>query len=831
VRGAEADRNLRILVIEDSEDDLLLLQYEFKRAGYAPHIERVETSADMRHSLLEDRWDIIIADYILPRFSGLEALAILKDSGQDIPLIIVSGKIGEDIAVEAMRAGAQDYIVKGNLGRLVPAVERELREADTRRLRRMAEEALKESQAMLGALAATAADAMVMMDDSGRVTYWSPSAVRIFGYNEQEAIGAELHNLLVPGKLRDSFKNVLQRVVDTERAPAADNRFEFPAVRRDGTEFPVEVSLSTLELANRRQAVGIIRDITERKRAEVELLRHRDHLGELVEERTAALRQTNEHLQQEIQERLIVEEALWKAVSRAEEEKAKSEAIIAAMGDGVVIHDTDFRILYQNRIHREMFGDHVGGLCYKAYFNSDEVCEDCPVQKAFGDLRNHTAEKIFTNAGGIFHTEITASPLKDAEGKILAGIMIVRDISERKNMEDELREHRDHLDFLVRERTAELRKVNKELRAEIMRRIQMEKDLIESQRFVQRIADATPNLLYLYDVVENKNVYINPRVQEILGYSAEDVRRAGSSFFKAFGHSDDLNIIESLRERFSGAKDGDIVESHNRMKNAQGEWRWFHSRNVVFKRTSDGLPKLILGVAQDITEQREAEDELKSSRQQLRHLLAHLQSVREDERTRISREIHDELGQSLTALKMDVSLLIRRFGRNQKELREKAQSMSKLIDMNIKTVKRISAELRPGLLDELGLTAALEWQAEEFQERTGIKCELAISPEDITLDRNVSTTIFRVFQETLTNIVRHARAKNVSIDLREEGGQITLCVADDGKGITKSQVSSPKSIGLIGIRERVAFLGGDVNFAGEKDGGTTVTVTIPIGLA
>jgi PAS domain S-box-containing protein len=828
VQGADVNGDLRILVIEDSEDDLLLVQYEFKRAGYAPYIERVETSADMQHALLKDRWDVIISDYILPRFSGLEALAMLKESGQDIPFIIVSGKIGEDIAVEAMRAGAQDYIVKGNLGRLVPAVERELREADTRRQRRVAEEALKESQAMLSALAATAADAIVMMDGSGRMTYWNPSAGRIFGYREKEAIGNELHNLLAPGKLRDSFKRVLQKFVDAGRAPAADDMFEFPAVRKDGTEFPAEVSLSTLELGNRRHAVGIIRDITERKRAEEELLRHRDHLGELVEERTAALKQTNEHLQQEIEERLIVEEALWKAVSRAEEEKAKSEAIIAGMGDGVVIQDTNFRVIYQNRIHREMFGDHIGGFCYKAYFNKDEVCEHCPVQKAFGDLRIHKADKVFTNAGGIFHTEITASPLKDAEGKITAGIMIVRDISERKNMEDELREHRDHLDFLVRERTAELRKVNKELRAEIMRRIQMEKDLIESQRFVQRIADATPNLLYLYDVVENKNVYINPRIQEILGHSPEDVRRAGTSFFKAFGHPDDLNIIQSLRERFSEASDGDIVESHYRMRNERGEWRWFHSRNVVFKRTSDGLLKLVLGIAQDITEQREAEDELKSSRQQLRHLLAHLQSVREDERTRISREIHDELGQSLTALKMDVSWLIKRFGRDQKELREKAQRMSKLIDMNIQTVKRISAELRPGLLDELGLTAALEWQAEEFQDRTGIKCELSISPEDITLDRNVSTTIFRVFQETLTNIVRHARAKNVSVNLMEKKGQIVLSVADDGKGLTKSQVSSPKSIGLMGIRERVAFLGGDVKFSGEKDKGTTVTVTIPI---
>jgi PAS domain S-box-containing protein len=690
----------RILVAEDSQDDLLLLEHEIKKGGWEPFIRRVETAEEMKQALLEDRWDIIISDYIMPRFGGLEALEVLKATGLDIPFIILSGKIGEDIAVEAMKAGAHDYIVKGNLGRLMPAVERELRDAEVR---------------------------------------------------------------------------------------------------------------------------------AKRKAAEEELRRYHERLGELVEERTAELRLANEQLQQEIAERRIAEEALWKAVSRAEEEKAKTEAIIAAMGDGVMIQDTNYRILYQNKIHRDIIGDHAGNYCYKAYYNYDRICDDCPVHEAFKDKSIHHAEKVVANARGIFHVEITASPLKDADGNVVAGIEIVRDITARKNMEEELREHRDHLDLLVRERTVELRKVNKELRAEIMRRIQMEKDLMESQRFVQRIADATPNLLYLYDVVENRNVYINPRVQEILGYSPEAIKKAGNFFFQAFGHPEDLNIIESLGDRFGSANDGDIVESEYRVKNAAGQWRWFHGRSVVFKRTSDGILKLVLGIAQDITERKEAEEELKNSREQLRYLLAHLQSVREDERTRISREIHDELGQALTALKMDLSWLAKRLERDQKPLRDKAHLMSKLIDMNIQTVKRISAELRPGLLDDLGLTAALEWQLEEFQERTGIKCEISISPEDIALSREISTTIFRVFQETLTNIVRHAKAKRVRVSLKERKGEVILQVRDDGKGITKSQVSSPKSIGLMGIRERLGFLGGNVKFSGTKDKGTAVTVTIPVG--
>jgi PAS domain S-box-containing protein len=356
----------------------------------------------------------------------------------------------------------------------------------------------------------------------------------------------------------------------------------------------------------------------------------------------------------------------------------------------------------------------------------------------------------------------------------------------------------------------------------------MEKDLVESQRFVHRIADATPNLLYLYDVIENRNIYINSLIKDILGYSPEEINKMRGAFFKKLLHPGDAPVIDSLWKRFLSAGEGEILESEYRLKNSRGEWRWFYSRDVVFKRTSDGLLKLVLGISQDVTERKMFEEELKSSREQLRRLLAHLQSVREDERTKISREIHDELGQALTALKMDLSWLIRRLDKEQKPLLEKANLMSKLIDLNIQTVKRISAELRPGLLDDLGVTAALEWQAEEFEERTGIKCELSVQPDDIALDRDLSTAIFRIFQETLTNVLRHARAKKVRVSLKKKGKELFFQVRDDGKGISEKQISSPKSIGLIGMRERVHFHGGRMDITGSKDKGTTVTVYISL---
>ncbi|MEJ2696983.1 MAG: PAS domain S-box protein [Candidatus Sulfobium sp.] len=818
---------LRVLIIEDSEDDVLLLLRALKSGGYDVHYERVDTADTMEEALARSKWGIVISDYIMPRFSGIEALKLFKKKGLDIPFIIVSGKIGEDIAVEAMRSGAHDYIIKGHLSRLAPAVERELREMETRRSRRLAERALRESEVKMAAITAAATDAIVMIDSGGIISYWNPAAVRIFGYTEEAALGQPLVDLLVPAQYRQSFSAGMAKFLRNGRGPIIGNTIELRSLKKDGSEFPVEVSLSSVKMQKQWHAVGIIRDITDRKRQEEELWRHRNDLEGLVEERTAELIRTNQKLEREIADRKIAEKSLWTAITKVEEERAKSEAIIAAMGDGISIQDGNFKILYQNRIHKDLMGDHVGEYCYRAYAGLDAVCAECHMEAAFREGTVLTVEKFVTTAMRPAYLEITVSPLREAGGGIAAGIEIVRDITGRKKMEEELREHRDHLDFLVKERTAELRKVNRDLRAEIMRRIQMEKDLIESQRFVRRITDATPNLLYLYDVIENQIVYINPLVNDLLGYSPDEVRKMGSSFYKTVLHPEDFEDYRAFRERVSLARDGDVTEHEYRMRTKREEWRWFYSRDVVFKRTNDGILKLILGIAEDVTEKKKAADEIKRSREQLRKLFAHAQSVREEERTRISREIHDELGQALTALKMDLSWIIKRLDRSQETLHRKARDMSKLIDMNIQAVKRISSELRPGLLDVLGLTAALEWQIKEFHQRTGIKCKLRVTPPEISPDKEMSTTIFRIFQETLTNVARHAGAGRVTVRLERKAGDLVLQVKDDGCGITDRQISSPTSIGLMGMKERANFLGGRIGIKGERDKGTTVTVVFP----
>jgi two-component system sensor histidine kinase UhpB len=229
----------------------------------------------------------------------------------------------------------------------------------------------------------------------------------------------------------------------------------------------------------------------------------------------------------------------------------------------------------------------------------------------------------------------------------------------------------------------------------------------------------------------------------------------------------------------------------------------------------------------EIADRLSKEEEFQRSTEQLRELSARLQSVREEERTHLARTIHDELGQALTGLKMDVAWLQKHLDQQQPALFEKTQAMSELIDVAVQAVRRIATELRPGILD-LSLIATIEWQLQEFQNRTGIESILVSAPDEIKLGADGSTTIFRIFQEILTNVARHAGATRVEVILEQTALFLSLQVQDNGRGITASEFNSPKSIGLLGMRERARLRGGMVQFHGTPGKGTTVTVRLPL---
>jgi signal transduction histidine kinase len=232
-----------------------------------------------------------------------------------------------------------------------------------------------------------------------------------------------------------------------------------------------------------------------------------------------------------------------------------------------------------------------------------------------------------------------------------------------------------------------------------------------------------------------------------------------------------------------------------------------------------------------IDSRKRIEDQVRKSREELRALSTHLQSVTEKERARIAREIHDELGQVLTGLKFDVSWLRDRASEDTRgPERDKLNGTLKNIDAAIQSVRRIATELRPPVLDTLGLTAAIEWQAKDFETRTGIQCQLDSMAEDLPVDRDRATAIFRIFQEALTNVGRHALATRVTVGLQRANGHLFLRIADNGKGIEATRGSGGHSLGILGMQERVRLLNGEMSISGDQGKGTVIEVDIPLNI-
>ena len=242
--------------------------------------------------------------------------------------------------------------------------------------------------------------------------------------------------------------------------------------------------------------------------------------------------------------------------------------------------------------------------------------------------------------------------------------------------------------------------------------------------------------------------------------------------------------------------------------------------------TQDGV--LILAMIRDITERKRVEKKLIRSRQQLRELSERLITVSDQERALLSRTIHDELGQAMTGLKMDLAWLQKRLGPDQQPLVEKTRAMSRVVDDFVQAIRQIATDLRPGILDDFGLEAAVEWQLEEFQQRSDIKCIFDSDMKACVPEKSASTAAFNILNEALTNIARHAQASQVEVVLSGNAAELTLVVRDNGRGISAHEINQRRSIGLLGMRERARMHGGTLKIEGSAGKGSSVTLRLPL---
>ncbi len=355
---------------------------------------------------------------------------------------------------------------------------------------------------------------------------------------------------------------------------------------------------------------------------------------------------------------------------------------------------------------------------------------------------------------------------------------------------------------------------------DITERKQAEEELRVSEERFAAAFNASPDAMAITTFEEGRFVLVNDAWVGVFGISR--AAALGQQYQNLSIWVDEAQrnyVFKQVRST------GSVVDYEANGRTAKGQTRTFLTTAKLIKL---GAETFVLSVSRDITERKRVEVELQTSQAQLRNLAGRLQTIREEERTAIAREIHDELGQALTGIKMDLKWLEQLLPPEAEPARERLTSIYGLIGNTVQGVRQLATSLRPGVLDDFGLAAALEWQARDFTARTGIACGFEELPEELPLEPAQATALFRIFQETLTNVARHAEASQINARLSYENNSLCLQIHDNGKGITANEIEHNRSLGLVGMRERALLLGGTFSIAGSPGAGTTITVQIPL---
>jgi PAS domain S-box-containing protein len=616
--------------------------------------------------------------------------------------------------------------------------------------RKRAEEALRESEERFRATFENAGSGMALVDLQGHPIKTNPALRQMLGYSEEELSRMAFTEFTLPDDREVDWGLYRELIAGKRDKYEIEKRY----LKKGGG---VVWGLLIVSLVKDRQglpmyAVGMVQDITERKRAEEQLRLMQfsvDHASDAI-------------TWVDSQSRIVyANEAASRSLGYSREEL-----------HSLTIPDID------RHLPKEDWGAHWEKL------------------RERGSMTFETQN--VSKQGGVFPVEVSANYL-EFDGKEYS-FAFVRDITERKRAQDALRESdQRYKDFISHSH-------------EGVWRIEMEQP-IPIELPTEEILERTMQYSYMAEcnLAFARNLGFST-LEEVVGRPLRDLIP-----------SSDQERLSSIRSAIQGGLRSRTQEFRGLDK--AGNCKYFLRTEIPI--IENGMWVRAWGITRDITELKQAEEERLRSLEQLRALAGRLQSIREEERKRVAREIHDQLGQALTAIKIDFSSLIRELAAGEKQPSKRTASILQLVDESIHSVRRIATELRPGILDDLGLVAAIEWAGEDFESRTGTQCRLDLPPESIAVDAERATAIFRIFQETLTNVARHADASLVDVRLAKEDGDLTLEVHDNGKGISEDKLLNGKSLGILGMRERAMLLGGELTISGPPGSGTTVRVRIP----
>ncbi|MBI4286424.1 MAG: PAS domain-containing protein [Chloroflexi bacterium] len=648
---------LRVLIVDDSEQDAALLLRELKKAGYSPLHQQVDSAEEMDRALEGQDWDVILCDYIMPGFGGLQALELVKEKGLDLPFIVVSGKIGEDAAVALMRAGAHDCVQKDSLKRLVPVVRRELADAKNRRERAELERFGDLTSALV------------------RLFWQSPSA-------------------------EECFPKALALMSNWSRCRCIGIRW----LDSDGNIPYLSYAGFSPEFIEQENPLSINRD------------------------QCACIRV--------IANRLEAQDAVTPGGSFCSSDMA---SFVGCLSTGE-----------QSRYRH---------VCAQFGFKTVVIVPVRHNEKIMGAI--HLADE----RPGLLSEPMVAA-IESLSPLIGQGI--------------------SHF-----QTEAALRR--------------SQASLLEAQR-IGHLGN------WDWDAVRDR-VTCSEEVYRIFGVNEGKPGVTHQDFLGSIHPDDRMAVQQAINEALHK---GTAYSIDYRIVRRGGAERILHERGEVTLDAS-GRPLHLTGTVQDVTEQKRTEAELRS-------LSNRLVQAQEAERRDIARELHDQVGQQLTVLKLLFQKARQSLGEG---LPPAIAEAEKLTGEILAEVRSLSLSLRPGVLDDLGLLPALEWYLSNFATRTKIRVDFRHAGMERQFDSDIGTAVYRIVQEALTNVVRHAGVDNVAVHIRADHAKMTLRIEDNGAGFDPAKVSFTSS-GLRGIRERVQFLGGNLAISSAVGQGTRILVELPL---
>ncbi len=653
---------------------------------------------------------------------------------------------------------------------------------------KLAERSLRESEIRYRSIVENAAEGISITNEEGKLIEWNRKLEEITGITAVSVLGKYVWDILADIKApklkqRVNKSKLKAEILDFLKSGKSDYNhqlLERPYIRPDGTKLDVELRIFSVKTDKGYMLVNTTEDITVRKYAERALKESEERYRHLFEYSPISLWQDD---YTDLYNYLnILKESGVTNIRKYLDENPDEVKRGIQMVKVIDVNKATLR-LYDAESKEEVINNLNKIISRDTFRIFKEIM--IGIFKGKDQIRIEGKMKSFKGETRYVTIDVYLENLFGSDRHNYYALVAVTNITQIKEAENEIRKNRDML-----------------LKAQQIAKIGF----------------------FSWNINTNK-ITISDQIFDLL-----KLERKESLDFEElvnnFLFEDDFNfIVGELEAAKKGERDFDLI---HRIKRSDGAERWVHVQaELLTENTGDQLT--LFGTILDITDLKEVENRLRESRNRIRNLAKKLQSIREEERAYIAREIHDDLGQSLTALKMDLSWMLKKIDEyNKDKLSIKIAEMLSLIDASIQNVKRIIYELRPSILDDLGLCPAIEWQSKEFERRTGINCSIVTDPNPVNLNTDLATAVFRIFQETLTNIARHSKAKNVSGSVLFRDNKVCLKVVDDGIGITEEQLNNHYSFGILGMKERAQMWDGTVDIKGIKNKGTEVVVEIPV---